>query len=187
MRDAVDATGREIEQLSDEDAARLGYVSLLKERDPRGVCLVCAAAARNGDLEALKALLEDGYSMDWRTCEATAEGGHVEVQQWLHENDLWWEEDCGCAYAAEGGHLEALRCMRENDFCWSEGTCANAAKNGHLETLKWAHENGCPWDEETCDYAAKNGHLETLKWARENGCPWDGETCSEAATGGELV
>jgi hypothetical protein len=37
MRDAVDATGREIKKLSDVDAAELGYVSLLKDRHSRGL------------------------------------------------------------------------------------------------------------------------------------------------------
>ena len=60
MRDAVDATGREIKKLSDMDAVHLGYVSLLKDRHSRGLlkdeCLVCGAAARSGQLEELKAL-----------------------------------------------------------------------------------------------------------------------------------
>ena len=57
MRDAVDATGREIKKLSDDEAADLGHVSLLKDRHRRGVLgderWLCAAAARNGDLEEL--------------------------------------------------------------------------------------------------------------------------------------
>ena len=54
MRDAVDATRREIKEVSNEDAAGLGYVSLLKDRHSRGLLrdcertLVCAAAARSG-------------------------------------------------------------------------------------------------------------------------------------------
>ena len=54
MRDAVDATGREIRNLSDWKAMDLGYVSLLKDRHSRGLLrdcertLVCAAAARSG-------------------------------------------------------------------------------------------------------------------------------------------
>ena len=57
MRQAVDATGREIKKISNYEASRLGYVSLLKDRQRRGVLLdrykllLCAAAARNGDLE----------------------------------------------------------------------------------------------------------------------------------------
>ena len=49
MRDAVDATGREIKKLLDREAVDLGYVSVLKERHTRGVlkdeCLTCAATA----------------------------------------------------------------------------------------------------------------------------------------------
>ena len=60
MRDAVDATGREIKKLSDMDAMNLGYVSLLKDRHSRGLLdderLVCGAAAKSGQLEELKAL-----------------------------------------------------------------------------------------------------------------------------------
>ena len=68
MRDAVDATGREIKKLSDREAVDLGYVTLLKERHTRGVlkdeCLTCAAAARNGDLEELKALRAEKFPWD---------------------------------------------------------------------------------------------------------------------------
>jgi hypothetical protein len=37
MRDAVDATGREIKKLSNLEAAELGYLSLLKDRRTRGL------------------------------------------------------------------------------------------------------------------------------------------------------
>ena len=60
MRDAVDATGRKIEAFDEEDAAERGYWNTLKCLRRRGrlqeECLVCAAAASVGDLEALKAL-----------------------------------------------------------------------------------------------------------------------------------
>ena len=68
MRDAVDAMGGEIKKLSDREAVDLGYVSLLKERHTRGVLkheyLTCAAAARNGDLEELKALRAEKFPWD---------------------------------------------------------------------------------------------------------------------------
>ena len=51
----------EVKKLAELEAAELGYLSLLKDRHSRGLLddenLLCAAAARNGDLEALKALL----------------------------------------------------------------------------------------------------------------------------------
>ena len=187
MRDAVDATGREIKRLSDREAAHLGHVSLLKDRHRRGVlkhrCLTCAAAARKGDVEELKALRADEWPWDKWTCLHAAYGGHLEVLKWARANGCPWDERT-CRYAAEGGKLETLKWARANGCPWSELTCTNAAKHGHLETLKWARANGCPWDEWTCAFAARGGHLEVLKWARENGCPWDRITRRLAASKG---
>ena len=82
MRDAVDATGREIKKLSDREAVDLGYVSLLKERHTRGVlkdeCLTCAAAARNGDLDVLKALRAEDSPWNKLTCARAAAHGHLD-------------------------------------------------------------------------------------------------------------
>ena len=56
MRDAVDATGRKVEEFGQYDAAERGYLSTLKCLRRRGRLseerLLCAAAARVGDLEA---------------------------------------------------------------------------------------------------------------------------------------
>ena len=87
MRDAVDATGRKVEEFGEEDAAVRGYVTTLKCLRRRGrlsdVRLLCAAAARVGDLEALKALRRaEKFPWDERTCADAAEGGHLEVLKW---------------------------------------------------------------------------------------------------------
>ena len=137
MRDAVDATGREIEKLSDREAADLGHVSLLKDRHLRGL------------------LENDNY-----LCPAAAKGGHLEVLKWLRENGCPWDEET-CRYAAYGGHFEVLKWARANDCPWNEYTCAYAAKGGHLEVLKWAREKGCPWNEETREVAASKGYVES--------------------------
>ena len=92
MRDAVDATGREIEKLSNWKAMGLGNVSLLKDRHSRGLLkgdegsFVCAAAARTGQLEELKALRAAKFPWDSWTCESAAEGGQLEVLKWAREN-----------------------------------------------------------------------------------------------------
>ena len=121
MRDAVDATGREIKVVRDWHAANLGYLSLLKDRHTRGVLkskrYLCEAAARSGQLEELKAFRAKNFP---------------------------WNHKWTCAYAAEGGHLEVLKWARENGCPWNEVTCAWAVERGHLEMLKWARENGCP-------------------------------------------
>jgi hypothetical protein len=131
MRDAVDATGREIEQLSDEDAARLGYVSLLKDRHSRGLLddeyLLCAAAARNGDLEMLKALRADDCPWDARTCTYAAAGGHPVVSR------------------KHRGTTTTASC--------ASGRARTRRRAATSKTLKWAREKGCPWDcHRTCAY-----------------------------------
>jgi hypothetical protein len=95
-----------------------GYVSTLKCLRRRGRLsderLLCAAAARVGDLEELKALR--AANVPWN--------------------------NATCSYAAKGGHFDVLLWARENGCPWDERTCAHAAQGGHLEVLKWAHENG---------------------------------------------
>ena len=136
MRDAVDATGRKVESFGERDAARRGYLSTLKCLRRRGRLrderLLCAAAARNGDLEGVKALRADGCPWDARTCEYAAKHGHLEVLQWARAN--------GCP--------------------WNARTCADAAKGGHLEVLKWARANGCPREEWTRRVAALIRYVE---------------------------
>ena len=60
MRAAVDATGRKVQEVGQYDALERGYVSTLKCLRRRGRLsddrFLCAAVARNGDLEELKAL-----------------------------------------------------------------------------------------------------------------------------------
>jgi hypothetical protein len=73
MRDAVDATGRKVEEYEEDDAVERGYVSTLKCLRRRDLlsddCLLCAAAASVGDLEALKALRRaEKFPWDKRTC-----------------------------------------------------------------------------------------------------------------------
>jgi hypothetical protein len=187
MRTAVDATGRKVEDFGEEDAAERGYLTTLKCLLRRGVLyderLLCAAAARIGDLAELKASRAAKRPWHTDTCSLAAMGGHLEMLKWLRENECPWDEDT-CAGAADCGHLEMLKWARENGCPWDSRTCSLAAKGGHLEVLKWARDNDCPWDHQTCYYAADRGHIELLRWARENGAPWTKHTRRVAAAKG---
>ena len=111
LRDAVDLTGRKIKKLSDGLAAEGGYLSLLKDRHSRGVLmskyLVCAAAARNGDLKELKALRADDYPWDTRTCAYAARGGHLAVLKWARQNNCPSDYSTH-RYAAMLGYVESF-------------------------------------------------------------------------------
>ena len=145
MRGAVDATGREIKKLSDDEALALGYVSLLKDRYSRGLLAdvrchyPCAAAAKKGDLQELKALRAKNFPWNLWTCVYAASRGHFEVFKWAVENGCPWDRTTYMNF------------------------CCRAAKGGLLEMLKWARANGCPWDEDTCAQAAERGELEVLR------------------------
>ena len=50
-----------------------------------------------------------------------------------------------CAKAAEGGWLELLQWLREQGCKWDEETCHKAASKGHLQGLEYVRKNDCPW------------------------------------------
>ena len=105
------------------------------------------------------------------TPEEAAERGCLGTLKSLHRRGhVTFDEDL-CALAAQGGHLEVLKWLHENGYPWNEDTCELAARHGHLGVLQWARANGCPWDEGTCAAAARGGHTEALAWARKKGCP----------------
>ena len=156
MCEAVTATGREIKEMIQQEAAQHGCLSTLIHLFRRGRLFrkkICETAARFGQLETLRWARAKGCPWGARTCAFAAEGGHLEVLQWADEK----------------------RCP------WDERTCKYAAMGGHLEVLQWARENGCPWNKQTCHNAVKCGHLEVLQWARANDCQCDRFTCAWAA------
>jgi hypothetical protein len=161
MRDAVAGTGLRFKELEECKAVDLGCLSAVQRMQRRGRLsrqeLLCAAAARSGQLEELKVLRADGWPWDAETCHAAANSGHLEVLQWVRANGCLWNW-ATCAYAAGGGHLEVLQWARASRCPWNDFTCTMAAKGGHLEVLQWAHANGCPCDEMELHIATQNGH-----------------------------
>jgi hypothetical protein len=128
-------------------------------------------AARQGCLSTLKSLHRRvRVTFDEGLCLAAAKGGQLQVLKWLLENDCPWDERA-CSGAAQFGHLGVLKWSDANDCPWDEKTCTGAAQFGHVEVLQWARANGCPWEKRTRVCAAQGGHVEILQWARANGCP----------------
>ena len=105
----------------------------------------------------------------YSVCAMAAQEGHLEALRWVRDHGCGWNLTT-CARAAANGHLEVLRWARANGCEWNAETCAGAAGGGHLEVLRWARENGCRWDWRTLANAAGGGHLEVVQWAMVNGC-----------------
>ena len=95
MRDAVDATGRKVEEIGERVASGRGYLSTLKCLRRRGRLrderLLCAAAARSGLLEELKSFRAENLPWDGLTCAFAAKRGHLEMLKWARENDCEWD------------------------------------------------------------------------------------------------
>ena len=120
MRDAVTPTVLRFKKLNDNEAVKLGCLSVLQRMHRQGRLSrqerLCAAAARSGQLEELKLLRANGCPWDWETCRMAAMGGHLEVLQWARAN--------GCP--------------------WDSRVRSHAKGFGHIELLNWAIANGCP-------------------------------------------
>ena len=135
MRDAVDATGREVKELNALEAAEIGCISVLERLHQNGLLSPPVNVHSNvfdvGDL----------YSV-------TARSGQLEVLKWLRAKSLWWPHRVqgwhvyAFAGAAEGGNIEIIKWVLASGQQWDARVCARAAQFGQLEALKWLHTNG---------------------------------------------
>ena len=146
-------------------------------------------AGIGGSIEVLEYLWGKGCEFHKGICAGAAMQGRLEALKFLRDLDppCPWDYRT-CMYAAEEGHLEVLKWARaqEPPCPWDAGTCSFAAGEGHLEVLKWARSQDppCPWGWRTCTYAAQGGHLDVLKWARSQDppCPWRRGECRADAS-----
>ena len=189
-RDGTTCHGAEIDGTVINCAARCGHLEVVK-----WLCeTTCGTSAG-----CVCRLDEYNWGVDERTCAAAANGGQLEVLQYLRGNlsrgicNGAWEEKCAwdertCLEAAKGGHLELLKWARANGCPWGNDAMDWAARNGHLEVVKWCHGDGLgiPLHPVTCRWAAVGGRLEILQWVRAKGADWDEGTCWCAARHGHL-
>ena len=154
-------------------------------------------AARKGNLEALKLLLNRGG--EWTEVLATiaTTNGFLDILTFAHENNLSIPKNCLleviktphieclkylfkiipippkglCNIAAKEGKLEYLRYFYRKECKLTPSTCTLAAEYGNLECLKYLHRKGCKWNKKTYIMALKNNHTLCVEYLFENGCP----------------
>ena len=78
-----------------------------------------------------------------RFCWRMARNGNLELLQFLRENGCPWD-DWTCWNAAGYGHLDCLKYAHEHGCPWDWRTCCEAAEEGKLECLQYACDNKCP-------------------------------------------
>lgn len=130
----------------------------------------CALAAKEGDLELLQIMIDNGFAVDTRSICWASLHGHMHVVEWMRENDYPWDTavfDNACTF----GDVDNLEILYEMGCPWDKYACSCAAREGNLEALQWVRSRGCPWDSNVLLYSQENGHHAVYQWALANGCP----------------
>ncbi|EFJ41405.1 hypothetical protein VOLCADRAFT_107723 [Volvox carteri f. nagariensis] len=123
--------------------------------------------ARSGSLANLQvAVKAASCELSWKVSNAAAEGGNIEMCQWLQGKDCFFLSEQAAAAAARGGHLETVRWLlqQERDFrelrrAGSQAFIA-AACAGHQTVCEGLLEDGTPLKHWRClPGAARGGHV----------------------------
>lgn len=78
-----------------------------------------------------------------------------------------------CTTAAQHGHLQLLQWLKDNNCLWTRHSCGSMAVFGNqLKVLQWAYANGRGVNDAcVCSQAFQAGHYDILEWAVEKGFP----------------
>ncbi len=125
-------------------------------------------AALLKDKEMLEHLIER-YTDKKLISPQVALSGNLQVLKWTIKRMKCPITRQTCWAAAEGGHLNILQYIKSQAYPWDEFTCMSAARRGHLNILKYLRDQGCPWDSSACAGAAVGGHLSILKYLKDQG------------------
>jgi hypothetical protein len=147
------------------------------------VSLRTAYAAKRGDLERLKELIESGARPDnGETTKQASNHGHYECLKYAYEHGFVMRQ----GVTSFARNLACLQFAYEHGCPWDEMTTANAAQRGSLDCLIYAHEHGCPWSSSTTRSAAGSGNMDCLIYAITHGCAVDDRALVSAASNGKL-
>jgi uncharacterized protein YciI len=198
---------------------------LLHEQErPAATDTVLDVAVGAGNLTMVKLLVDRGCRMSKYTCAVAARNGHLEILTWLHEQGCPWDSDTFVSavhFGTKSGNWDVLKwlCQRKcpvdvYDYRSFSAAISAAVGTGNLDMAQFLHEQerpagtdtvldvavgagnltmvkllvdrGCRMSKYTCAVAARTGHLEILTWLHEQGCPWNEDACTEAAREGHL-
>ena len=105
----------------------------------------CYRVALTNKLELLKWAREE-KKCEWNvgTINAAAYQGNLEMVKYCVANECPINMNA-CAYAAQGGHLEVLKYLHEEVKApWDEDAIREAHENNRIECLQYLLDNDCP-------------------------------------------
>jgi len=176
-------------------AAKRGYIHVFEwlyahgfrphgdgDDDGRGAT-AAQVAALHGHLAALRWLRKHGFGCCQTTYAAAANGGHVDVPEWLYRKEpLSMDSTMRALAAATVGHIDALCWANDRGCTLSKEISLSAVRFGDVRVVCWLAERGCSWDDDLYLCAARAGHAHLLQWAHDLGYgPPDGIDCAHRA------
>jgi hypothetical protein len=100
-------------------------------------------AVENNHVQCLENIHYTLIRVPWNatTMEIAAKNGSVDCLKYLYDNGCPVENNI-CDYAAEGGHVECIKYLNDVDIRITSKTCFYAAYNGHIECVEYLLQNG---------------------------------------------
>jgi hypothetical protein len=131
------------------------------------------AASRPQNIPVLQYFLEAGCEWHDDCCGKAGAAGDLVQLQWLRDHGAPLTTSSSYE-AAEGGSVQVFEFLQQQQgVAFDSLTMQKAAKHGQLQICQWLRAAGCPWDAEVCTAAAECYQVETLRWLHEQGCPWN--------------
>jgi hypothetical protein len=159
------------ELILNDNIERLKIILNFTKVDINAKYYIYISLAKNGYVNCLKYLYENGHKWENRICYFASQNGHLDCLKYLHKSGC--KLNSNLYIAGKKGYLECLKYLLENECKFDYDSAAYAAEGGYLKCLEYLHMNGCPMTYNTIQAAAENGKLECLKWLYKNHCPWN--------------
>eukprot|EP00953_Heterococcus_sp_UTEX-ZZ885_P014617 8275-Heterococcus_DN1.PRE.4 len=169
---------------------------------------ICDSAAKSGNIDMLRWLLQGGYGLCASTAYQAALAGHKHVLKFLNSEactfDKWsftaaayrgdldmlrWLQQQGCPRdalavsitAVSSGNVPLMMWLKEQHVELYPMLMLHAAEHGHLNMCRYLVDQGGQLTKKACKHAARGGHTETLRWLLAQGCPYKVSSISRGA------
>lgn len=151
-------------------AARNNYIGMLQYLKSTNklelTAEMCSQAARYGNLETIKWLINNNCEWNSWTAAYAALNGHLHILLWLDQNtkiqwNRWLEWGSGILYNGNWSWLH------DWDLLDNFSVSTYAVLGGHLDILKWLNNHGSPTNYRLLEYADKLDHNDITEWIKQ--------------------
>jgi len=155
-----------------------------------------AHAAKGGQIELVKLLLNKGANVYYRIIEDALRNGHIDIVNFILEKYFKnsnilpvHNANCFLNIAARSGHIEIVKSMLERGANLYDAAMAYAAENNHVEIVELMLERGATDYNMVMNYAAGGGHIHIVKRMLQLGATgyWNAMLCAERHNNYEIA